>query len=48
MLWHGAAAGAFDLKGVLLETLTSMRRAGLFTFGFIVVIVIEEAELFNG
>lgn len=28
MLWHGAAAGAFDLKGVLLETLTSMRRAG--------------------
>jgi len=28
MLWHGAAAGAFALKTVLMETLTSMRRAG--------------------
>ena len=28
MLYHGAQAGAFDLKTVLLETLTGMRRAG--------------------
>lgn len=28
MLWHGAQAGAFDLKTVLKETLTGMRRAG--------------------
>ena len=28
MLWHGAKAGAFELKRVLMETLTSMRRAG--------------------
>ncbi|KAK2186767.1 hypothetical protein NP493_189g00054 [Ridgeia piscesae] len=28
MLWHGAAAGAFDLRKILFETLTSMRRAG--------------------
>jgi len=28
MLWHGAAAGAFDLKTTLKEVLTSMRRAG--------------------
>jgi len=28
MLWHAAAAGAFDLKTAVLETLTGMRRAG--------------------
>ena len=28
MLWHGAAAGAFNLKTTLTEVLTSMRRAG--------------------
>ena len=28
MLYHGAANGAFELRGVLMETLTSMRRAG--------------------
>lgn len=28
MLWHGAAAGAFKLQTVLMETLTCMRRAG--------------------
>ena len=28
MLWHGAAAGAFDLKTALLETITSFKRAG--------------------
>ncbi|KAK2164746.1 hypothetical protein LSH36_59g02010 [Paralvinella palmiformis] len=29
MLWHGAKAGAFDLQHILMETLTSMRRAGV-------------------
>lgn len=28
MIYHGAKAGAFDLKTVLNEILTSMRRAG--------------------
>jgi len=28
MLWHAAAAGAFDLKTAVLEALTGMRRAG--------------------
>lgn len=28
MLWHGAQNGAFDLKAIVMETLTSMRRAG--------------------
>jgi len=28
MLWHAAAAGAMDLKASVLETLTSLRRAG--------------------
>ena len=28
MLWHGSTAGAFDLKTIVLESLTSMRRAG--------------------
>ncbi len=28
MLWHGSVAGAFDLKTVVLESLTAMRRAG--------------------
>lgn len=28
MLYHGAKAGAIDLDAVLMETLTSMRRAG--------------------
>ena len=29
MLYHGSQAGAFDLKTVVLESITSMRRAGL-------------------
>ena len=28
MLWHGSTAGAFDLKTIVLESITSMRRAG--------------------
>lgn len=28
MLWHGAQAGAFDLKAAVLEAMTSFRRAG--------------------
>ncbi|KAH0615362.1 hypothetical protein JD844_004544 [Phrynosoma platyrhinos] len=28
MLWHGAQAGAFDLKAVVMETLAGFRRAG--------------------
>jgi len=28
MLWHAAAAGAFDLKTAVIEALTGMRRAG--------------------
>ena len=28
MLWHAAQAGAINLRNVLMETLTSMRRAG--------------------
>lgn len=28
MLWHGAKANAFDLRMILIETITSMRRAG--------------------
>ena len=30
MLYHGSQAGAFDLKTVVLESITSMRRAGVF------------------
>ena len=30
MLYHGAKAGAIDLRGVLEEILLSMRRAGKF------------------
>ena len=29
MLYHGSKAGAFDLKTVVLESITSMRRAGV-------------------
>ena len=28
MLWHGSVAGAFDLKTIVMESVTSMRRAG--------------------
>ena len=28
MLWHGSKAGAFNLKTIVLESITSMRRAG--------------------
>jgi porphobilinogen synthase len=28
MIWHGAAAKAFDLRMILIETITSLRRAG--------------------
>lgn len=30
MLWHGAKNGAFNLDAIVMETLTSMRRAGMF------------------
>lgn len=30
MLYHGAKSGAIDLRAVLMEVLTSMRRAGAF------------------
>lgn len=30
MLYHGAKSGAIDLDAVLWETLTSMRRAGIY------------------
>ncbi len=29
MLWHGSTAGAFNLKSIVLESVTSMRRAGI-------------------
>lgn len=29
MLWHGAKNGAFNLNEIVMETLTSMRRAGM-------------------
>ena len=29
MLYHGSTAGAFDLKKAVMETITSMRRAGV-------------------
>ena len=29
MLYHGSKAGAFDLKTVVLESIASMRRAGV-------------------
>jgi len=29
MLWHGSQAGAFDLKKIVLESLTAMKRAGI-------------------
>lgn len=28
MLWHGAQAGAFDLRTAVLEAVTAFRRAG--------------------
>uniref|UniRef100_A0A8C7F5A0 porphobilinogen synthase n=1 Tax=Oncorhynchus kisutch TaxID=8019 RepID=A0A8C7F5A0_ONCKI len=28
MLWHGAQAGAFDLRTAVLESMTAFRRAG--------------------
>ena len=28
MLWHGAQAGAFDLKAAVMESMTAFRRAG--------------------
>ncbi len=29
MLYHGAAAGAFELRSILTETLACMRRSGV-------------------
>lgn len=34
MLWHGAANGAFNLNTIVMESLTSMRRAGNFHRNF--------------
>ena len=28
MIWHGAQAGAFDLKAAVMEAMTAFRRAG--------------------
>lgn len=28
MLWHGAAAGAFELRTAVMEAMTAFRRAG--------------------
>ena len=28
MLWHGAQAGAFDLRAAVMESMTAFRRAG--------------------
>lgn len=28
MMWHGAQAGAFDLKAAVMEAMTAFRRAG--------------------
>lgn len=33
MLWHGANNGAFDLKAIVMESLTAMRRAGEYFCG---------------
>lgn len=32
MLWHGSVAGAFDLKTIVMESVTSMRRAGEYLY----------------
>lgn len=42
MLYHAAAAGAFDLKTAVMEMLHSMRRAGMYMY---VVIVLKELVL---
>ena len=34
MLYHGSKAGAFDLKMIVLECLTAMRRAGISMIGY--------------
>lgn len=28
MMWHGAQAGAFDLRAAVMEAMTAFRRAG--------------------
>ena len=28
MLWHGSTAGAFNLKSIVMESVSAMRRAG--------------------
>ena len=35
MLYHGSQAGAFNLKTVVLESITSMRRAGVYMTVFL-------------
>ena len=34
MLWHGSKAGAFNLKTIVLESITAMRRAGRYNIIF--------------
>lgn len=29
MMWHGAQAGAFDLRAAVMEAMTAFRRAGM-------------------
>lgn len=50
MLWHGAKNGAFNLNATLLETLTSMRRAGadvLITYYTPLVLDLIKQKLFS-
>lgn len=38
MLWHGAQAGAFDLKAAVMEAMTAFRRAGETTLSWMSVV----------
>lgn len=54
MLWHGAQNGAFNLNAIVMESLTSMRRAGkwnillhfrLFTFSAVAFGEMAESQI---
>ena len=48
MLYHGAEAKAFNLKDVLMETLTSMRRAGwLGLNSFVTIALFDPTSILN-
>lgn len=38
MLWHGANSGAFNLNAIVMESLTSMRRAGTYQMVSIILV----------